>query len=371
MDITIKRSALAPALDTVTRLVEARNSIPILSNILLDASIAGSVTIIATNLEITAAVTLPATTTAPGRITAPARDLHAFVRATTGDLRLTVDSAAVVVTLRAGRSRLSLPILPADDYPQGQRATGQRWTVQGAALATRLAPLLHAVSTEEARYYLNGISLEQDASAGTICMIATDGHRLAHTAIAYPGEGDPLPRVIVPSRTAAEILRAATAAGDGEITLTIGEQRIALHHDALILTSSLIDGTFPDWRRVVPIRDEETFAVIDRDEMQAAIARIVIAGSADDSKNKPTIRLDLAQDQITLTCTSRVDPSRAGTETIAAKWDGPETTIGINSIYLTAALKAGTGPERISIADNIALLQDAGGVERVVMGMRI
>ena len=204
MKFVTDRPALLAVLAAAVRIVSSRTTIPILSNVLIRAE-GDAVAVTTDNLDMRITSLVPAAVAAPGATTLPAKILHDIVRALPADAKLTVDApAGERATLRHGRSRQTLATLPAEDFPDwGVSSFSRSFEVTGSVLARQLARCLIAVSTEETRYYLNGVLFhahEQGDDGPELRLVATDGHRLVRSALALPDGAADLPWTILAAR---------------------------------------------------------------------------------------------------------------------------------------------------------------------------
>jgi DNA polymerase III, beta subunit (EC 2.7.7.7) len=254
MKVTVERSTLLKSLGHVHRVVERRNTIPILSNLLLSASENG-LRLKATDLDIEVVETIPADAAEPGATTVPAHTLYDIVRKLPDgaqvSLETTGDSGLV---LRSGRSRFQLQTLPESDFPDitaGEMA--HRFVLPAGELKRLIDKTQFAISTEETRYYLNGIYLHTIDVDGhpVLRAVATDGHRLARVDTAAPKGSVGMPGVIVPRKAVSEIQKLLED-GESEVAVELSGSKIRVATASVVLTSKLIDGTFPDYQRVIP-----------------------------------------------------------------------------------------------------------------------
>lgn len=256
MKITVQRDTLAPALAALSRVVERRNTIPILSNILLCAE-GDRLTLRATDLDIQAETGLPCEVAEPGAITLPAHTLSDIVRKLPAEATVAFESVKPDhdrMVVKSGRSRFTVQSLPESDFPDITAGEfSHRFTLPAKDFAAAFGQVEFAISTEETRYYLNGIHMHTLPVDGQTKLraVATDGHRLSRIELPAPEGSAGMPAVIVPRKTVAELGRMAKDQ-DGEITLEFSANKIRATIGASTLTSKLIDGTFPDYQRVIP-----------------------------------------------------------------------------------------------------------------------
>ncbi|MET3892812.1 DNA polymerase-3 subunit beta [Bosea sp. OAE506] len=348
MKLTISRDTLAPALAALSRIVERRNTIPILSNILLAAK--GEVlTLRATDLDIEARTTLPCTAEIEGALTLPAQTLTDIVGKLPAGADITLATEGEKVILRSGRSRFQLHSLPESDFPDITAGEfSHRFEMAAATLAEMIASTQFAISTEETRYYLNGIHLHTTEADGAPVLraVATDGHRLARLQMAAPEGAAGMPGIIVPRKTVGELARMAKDA-KGDLAVEISATKIRITAGATTLTSKLIDGTFPDYQRVIPAGNDKR-ATVEAEAFRQAIDRV----STISSERGRAVKLSLSDAGLTLSVSN--PDSGAATEELSPDYAGPPVEIGFNSRYLLDVLTVLGG-------DTVAMkLADAG-----------
>jgi DNA polymerase-3 subunit beta len=346
MRLTLPRAALAAALDQAARIVERRSTIPILSNVLLAAE-GGRLTVRATDLDMQATVSAEAQVAEPGATTVPAHILHDIARKLPADGEVSLEQAGGEgpLVVRAGRSRFQLQTLPESDFPD--LAVGEMtaaFSLSGKALARLIGKSEIAISTEETRYYLNGIYFHtiEDGGATWLRAVATDGHRLAQIQTPAPDGAAGMPGIIVPRKAVAELKKLAAAAGDAEIELAVSPAKIRAAYGETVLVSKLIDGTFPDYTRVVP-RANPKRLVVEADALAKAIDRVATLG---DGKSR-AVRVDLEEGRATLALKS-ADFGEASEE-IEAEWEEEPFHVGFNAAYALGIL-ASLDVETLAIA---------------------
>ena len=255
MRLTIERAALLKALGHVQSVVERRNTIPILSNVLLSAD-GARVGLSATDLDMEIIDETPANVESAGQITAPAHTLYEIVRKLPegADVSLSFSGDDPRLTVQAGRSRFNLPVLPAGDFPvMSSDGLSAHVEIDTGDLIRLIDKTRFAISTEETRYYLNGLYLHVVTEGGEVRLraVATDGHRLALAEMPAPEGAAGLPGVIIPRKTIQEVRRLLDDAGEN-IQFQVSPQKVRLEFGAAALTSKVIDGSFPDYVRVIP-----------------------------------------------------------------------------------------------------------------------
>jgi DNA polymerase III subunit beta len=371
MKLTIERAALLRALGHVQSVVERRNTIPILSNVLLKAE-DGRLALSATDMDIEIVARAPASGVAGGATTAPAHTLYDIVRKLREGSQIELDSTGDKgqLVLRSGRSTFTLACLPPEDYPL--MSTGDlahAFTVSGAELKRLIDRTRFAISTEETRYYLNGIYLHaaRNNDVPMLRAVATDGHRLARMEIPLPEGASGMPGVIVPRKTVGEVrkLLDADGAGDQDVVISLSDTKIRFVLGETVLNSKLIDGTFPDYDRVIPSGNDKMLE-IESKPFAEAVDRVSTISRA--------VKLAIERGSVTLSATS----PEAGTasEELEGRYNAAPLEVGFNARYLLdiAGQIEGEGA-RIALADaaSPAVMQDAGDPSAiyVLMPMRV
>lgn len=302
MKLSIERATLLKALAQAQSVVERRNTIPILANVLIEAE-GNQVSFRATDLDIEVVDRAPAMVERAGATTVSAVMLHEITRKLPdGSLvNLTEDAAAGRLTIAAGRSTFSLATLPKEDFPV--MATSE-YSSNFSAKATELRRLFDkakfAISTEETRYYLNGVYMHvsQGESGKVLRCVATDGHRLARINSALPDGAEAMPGVIVPRKTVGE-LRKLLDDDEATIAVSVSETKVRFATPAITLTSKVIDGTFPDYTRVIPTGNTRKLEV-DASEFAKAVDRVATVSS----ERSRAVKLSLEEDRLILSVNS-------------------------------------------------------------------
>ena len=330
MKLTIERAALQRSLAHVQSVVERRNTIPILSNVLLDAR-DGSLSLTATDMDLTIVEEVPCSVGEAGATTAPAHTLYDIIRKLPegAEVELTTAGESGQMTLRSGRSHFTLATLPREDFPtSGPSDLPRAFELQAAELKTLIERSRFAISTEETRYYLNGIYLHaaETEAVEVLRAVATDGHRLARVEMPLPSGATGMPGVIVPRKTVGEVYKLIEET-DEPIRISLSETKICFAFNATVLTSKLIDGTFPDYERVIPSNTDKTMEVDCRSFSQA-VDRV----STISTEKSRAVKLALAEGNVTLSVTSPENGSAE--EDVAISYGGPPLEIGFNSRYL-------------------------------------
>lgn len=330
MKITIERGALLKSLNHVQSVVERRNTIPILSNVLLKAD-AGQLSLTATDLDIEVVEATNADVVQSGAITAPAHTLYDIVRKLPDGAQVELANGADDgrLALTAGRSRFALQSLPQEDYPV--LAAGNlphHFQLPSPALARLIHKTRFAISTEETRYYLNGIYLHavEDGPSPVLRAVATDGHRLAQVDYPLPEGAAGMPGIIVPRKTVVELQKLIEDV-DGMIDIGVSDTKIRFEFSGVVLTSKLIDGTFPDYSRVIPANNDKSMQVNGK-----IFAEAVDRVSTISTEKSRAVKLNLEAGRLTLTVTN--PDSGNATEELSVSYDATPLEIGFNARYL-------------------------------------
>ncbi len=330
MKVTIERSALLKSLSHVHRVVERRNTIPILSNILLKAR-DGEITLKATDLDLEITEVCKADVQEEGGITIPAHFFYDIVRKLPdgSHISLEIGEGETQMLLRSGRSRFHLQALPVDDFPDLTIGDlPHHFSLAANVFKSLIDRTQFAISTEETRYYLNGIYFHTMDVNGEqkLRAVATDGHRLARMDVPAPDGAQNMPGIIIPRKTVSEIQKLLEGL-DSEIELAVSTSKIRLSFGGVILTSKLIDGTFPDYQRVIP-QGNDKFLKVDRTLFASAVDRV----STISSERGRAVKLALDAGRLTL---SVVNPdSGSATEEIEVEYDAESIDVGFNARYL-------------------------------------
>ncbi len=330
MKATIERATLLRCLSHVQSVVERRNTIPILSNVLIEASSSGSVRIMATDLDLQVVETMSARSVeTPGATTVSAHLLFDIARKLQDGSEVSLEVAEGRMTVKANRSRFSLPTLPRDDFPmivEGDLPTS--FELPAATLAQLIDRTRFAISTEETRYYLNGIFLH--VADEELKAAATDGHRLARFTLKRPDGAEGMPDVIVPRKCVAELRKLLEEALDTNVEIDLSASKIRFTlggENGVVLTSKLIDGTFPDYSRVIPTGNDKLLR-IDPKSFYEGVDRVATIAT----EKTRAVKMALENDKITLSVTSPDNGTAA--EEVPADYSSEGFEIGFNANYL-------------------------------------
>ena len=371
MKLTIERAVLLKALSHVQSVVERRNTIPILSNLKLEAG-DGKLSLNATDMDLDIIDQVDAEIATPGATTAPAHTLYEIVRKLPEGSQVELDADGEgQLQLTSGRSRFSLACLPTDDFPVLSGGDmGHEFSLPVAEIRALIDKTRFAISTEETRYYLNGIYLHAAERDGVAVLraVATDGHRLARVECLLPDGAAGMPGVIVPRKAVTELRKLIDETTD-DIAVGLSETKIRFSFDNAVLTSKLIDGTFPDYQRVIPEGNDKKM------EINAKVfANAVDRVSAISSEKSRAVKLNLTNDNLTLSASSPDDGN--ATEEVEASYQGEELEIGFNAAYLLDITRQIEGSNaRLLLADaaspTILSEVDDASTLYVLMPMRV
>ena len=372
MKVTVERVNLLRSLTHVHRVVERRNTIPILSNVLLKVD-DGQLKLKATDLDLEALETVPPDVPAPGGTTVPAHMFYDIVRKLPdgSEISLELEGASGTMVIRSGRSRFQLQVLPETDFPDLTAGTfTHRFSLPASGLKRLIDRTQFAISTEETRYYLNGIFLHavDGEREPRLRAVATDGHRLAQAELTAPNGAEAMPGIIIPRKTVSE-LQKLVEEPDATIGVEVSDSKIRVTIGAIVLTSKLIDGTFPDYGRVIPQGNDKILEV-DRDEFASAVDRV----STISSERGRAVKLSLQDGRLVLTVTN--PDSGSATEELSVDYGADALDIGFNSRYLldiTGQLEGSTAIFRLADPGSPTLIQDKSAADAlyVLMPMRV
>ena len=331
MKLTIERAALLKALGHVQSVVERRTTIPILSNVLVRAEAGGKLALSATDMDLEIVERVPARVEREGRTTVPAHTLYDIVRKLRDGAQVELETIGErnEMVLRSGRSTFTLACLPPEDYPvMSAGELPHHFSLSAAELRGLIDRTRFAISTEETRYYLNGIYLHATKSneVPVIRAVATDGHRLARVEMTAPEGAAGMPGVIVPRKTVIE-LRKLVEEGEDEVQIALGETKIRCAIGEAALTSKLIDGTFPDYDRVIPVNNDKILEV-DCKTFAEAVDRV----STISTERSRAVKLALDRGNLVVSATS--PENGTAVEELEVRYQNSPIEIGFNSRYL-------------------------------------
>ncbi len=366
MNITIKREELLPALQTVNGVVERRQTLPILSNLLLAVS-TDRLTLTASDMEVELVASLDRAGDGAGEITLPARKLLDICRALPEDAEIKIGTSGDQAQVRSGKSRFTLSTLPAQEYPLVEISDPVvEFSMPQDALKSLLDRTAFAMAQQDVRYYLNGLLLELEQD--NLRAVATDGHRLALCNTEIKLEQTDQVQIIVPRKGVQELIRLLDDS-DEAASVRISNNHIQVRVEGLQFTSKLIDGKFPDYERVIPELGKNP-VVADREKLRQSLIRASILS------NEKYRGVRLLLDAGRLRAIAHNPEQEEAEEEVEVSYEGPEMEIGFNVSYLLDALGIiRTGNVHLTINDPnsscLLLPEDRSDCKYVVMPMRL
>jgi DNA polymerase-3 subunit beta len=375
MKATIERATLLRCLSHVQSVVERRNTIPILSNVLIEASADNTVRLMATDLDLQIVESMAAVSVeGPGSITVSAHLLFDIARKLQDGSQVSLETSDNRMIVKAGRSRFQLPTLPRDDFPvivEGDLPTS--FELPARTLAELIDRTRFAISTEETRYYLNGIFLHvSDEAQPVLKAAATDGHRLARFTIARPDGAEGMPDVIVPRKCVGELRKLLEEVLDSAVLIDLSASKVRFTlggENGVVLTSKLIDGTFPDYSRVIPTGNDKLLKLDPRSFFEGVDRVATIA-----TEKTRAVKMALENDRVTLSVTSPDNGTAA--EELPADYSSAGFEIGFNANYLKDILSQIDGDTvELHLADagapTLIRKDDKSAALYVLMPMRV
>ncbi len=370
--ITVEKANLLRSLGRLQSIVERRNTIPVLSNIKFEAK-QGNITLTATDMDISASETIPAQVEQEGSITVSAHTTYDIIRKLPdgSQIELVLDPAkSSQLTLKAGSSKFNLPCLPASEFPaisEGQMH--HNFSVSVADLLRLIDKTKFAISTEETRYYLNGIyfHVTENSQKQVLRSVATDGHRLAQIEINMPSGASGMPGIIIPRKTVNE-LRKIIEGKNENVTVQVSKTKIKFTLNDTTIISKLIDGTFPDYTKVIP-KDNNRILEVDAKLLTSAVDRV----STIASENK-AVKFSIKAGKLNLSANN--PENGTASEEISAKYSAEPVEIGFNYRYvleMMTELEGDTAQFQLSDSSSPVLVRDPSDVSAlyVIMPMRV
>lgn len=370
MRLTIERAELLRTLQHVQSVVERRNTIPILNNLLVAAE-EGALRLTANDMDMAVVDVAESTVGAEGRVTAPAAMLYDIVRKLPEGAQISLESeAGEKLELRGGAAVFSLHCLPVEDFPEmDEEELPTAFSIPGERLRNLVEKTRFAVSTEEIRYYLNGIYMHavEEPGRSALRAVATDGHRLARIETALPAGAESMPGIIVP-RKAVNELHKLLEGFEGEVAIALSETKIRFSVGDTVLTTKLVDGTFPDYQRVIPTNNENVVTV-HRRSFADAVDRVSTI-----SDKGHAVKLGIGADKIVLS--AQTTDRATASEEVPVEYGGQSIDIGFNSRYvldMTQHIDGDTMRFAISDAASPAVVDDGDDptVLHVLMPLRV
>ena len=365
MKLTAAREALLKPLQAVIGVVERRQTMPILANVLLVAK-DGEVSVTATDLEVELVANADVQVDSPGEVTVPGRKLLDICRALPDDAQIAISQSGEKLSIKSGRSKFSLTTLPAAEFPTVEDISGGKSVAVSQEVLARLLDKTHfSMAQQDVRYYLNGLLLETGGKV--LRAVATDGHRLALCEVEVDGGDAPEQQVIVPRKGVLELQRLMS--GEGDLTIELGTNHIRIQLEGIRFTSKLIDGRFPEYDRVIP-QDTSNAMSADRGLFKSALQRTAILSN----EKYRGIRLIIRDNNMVLQAHN--PEQEEAEEELEIVYDGDEIEIGFNVNYLLDALGAIESDQiKLALVDgnSSCLLTEPGkdDCKYVVMPMRL
>lgn len=329
MKLVIERTVLLKALSPIQSVVERRGTIPILANVRLDAE-KGSLNLTATDMDIAIVEKISADIQEKGTTTVPAHMFYEIVRKLPDGSNIQMmQTDNGKLTISSGQSKFSVASLPVDDFPvMAEGDLAHKFSITPAECKALLEKTRFAISTEETRYYLNGIYLHaaNNQGAAVLRAVATDGHRLARMEVGLPEGAEGIPGVIIPRKTINELYKLVEDGGE-KVDISLSESKIRFSVGHAVLVSKLIDGTFPDYERVIPTANDKVMEV-DGKAFASAVDRVSVITS----EKSRGIKITLAGSRITLSASSAEQGTAS--EELSVSYGADPVEIGFNSRYL-------------------------------------
>ncbi|MFH1157894.1 MAG: DNA polymerase III subunit beta [Pseudomonadota bacterium] len=373
MKFTIERTDLLRSLNHVHSVVERRNAIPILANVMLRAE-KDSLSLTTTDMDLEIVESVAARTSVTGTTTVPVHTLYDIARKLGEGAVVEFSSASGDTTMlvKSGKSTFRLGCLPTEDFPKmgSSEKFSCSFSIPAADLRTLVDRTRFAISSEETRYYLNGIYLHaaENENVQVLRAVATDGHRLARFEMPLPEGARGMPGVIIPRKAINEIRKLIDEAGDA-IEIGLSDNKMKFSFDHVSLTTKLIDGTFPDYNRVIP-KGNEKILEVSPDIFSSAVDRV----STISSEKSRAVKLAISGKTMTLSANS--PDSGSASEEIEIRFNAAPMEIGFNSAYLMDVTRQIEGEGcRISLSDSAspAVIQDVSDTSSlyVLMPLRV
>ncbi len=372
MQFSVERAALLKALSHVQSVVEKRTTIPILANVLLVTE-NNTLSLAATDMDMEMVDAIPASVGENGATTVPVHMLYDIVRKLPDDatLHIQINEAGTAMTIKAGRSNFKLGCLPRDDFPEmNTHKASHSFAIPASILRTMIDRTRFAMSSEEARYYLNGIYMHPTSFDGlpVLRTVATDGHRLARYQTTLPDGAQNMPGVIIPKKTILELRRLLDEAGD-DIRVELSDKMVRFTFDHVTFTSKVIDGTYPDYERVIPQGLDKT-VILDTKSFAKAVDRVATLAA----EKTRAVKLSIKGKTLTLSASNA--ESGSATEECEVEYDGlNDVDIGFNARYLMDVTQIIDAETRLIVSDSAspAILQDNSDMAGlfVLMPMRV
>ena len=371
MKFIVTKPIIYKTLSHLQSIVNKKNTLPILSNILIEAE-QNSLTLSSTDMDISIKETINCNVIESGSTTLNAQIMFDIIKKLPDASEIEfISNDGKILTIRSQVSKFSLSCLPKDEFPIIETvSSGKKITVKSKTIFDLINKTKFAISNEETRYFLNGLYFnifsKEDSSALTF--VGTDGHRLATSSAITDFVSTEIPGVIIPKKTINELSKLLSEDSQ-DIEIDISSNKIIFYIDNLILISKLIDGNFPDYTRVIP-KNNNNHLIINRLNLLSAVDRV----STISNEKSPSIKFRLYNNLVNLSTIN--NENSTATEDIECKYEGKEIEIGFNSKYIMDILDNLVGDEiKISFNDNstpiIAQEQSDQDIIYVLMPMRV
>ncbi len=371
MKISIEKNTIFKSLSHVQSIVEKRNTIQVLANILIEAK-DNSLTLSATDMDISITETINCNVIDPGAVTVSAHTLYDIIRKIPDENQIEfISNDGKKFSIRSGKSKFSLSCLPKEDFPIIEiDKLSSEISINASTLLNLIDKTKFAISNEETRYFLNGIYFHKKKvdNKDFLSLVATDGHRLAKIDYLYDKGLNDIPGVIIPKKTINELSKLLSEQND-LVTINLDPNKIIFYINNTILISKVIDGSFPDYQRVIP-KNNNNILKVDRNLFCEAVDRV----STIATDNTPAIKFKLLKNVMNMNSISA--ESGSGTEDIITKYEGEEIEVGFNSKYILEMVNQLTD-EEISLEFNdssspvIAIESSSPDLIYVLMPMRV
>ncbi len=372
MKFVVEKAILLKTLGHMQSIVEKRNTIPVLSNIRIEAQ-EGEINLKATDMDVEITEIIDAKVSETGTTTAPAHMLYDIVRKLSegSQVEITFPDKNGQLTISSGRSSFSLSCIGAEDFPL---ISGDKLPISFEMKTEDLKDVIDrtkfAISTEETRYYLNGIFIhaKNEGATKVLRVVATDGHRLACVESPLPKGAEDVKGVIIPRKTVTEIRKLLEDNNAENVSIALSDNKIIFSFEDITLTSKLIDGTYPDYERVIPTDSNKTIEV-KASELASAVDRVSVVAER-------TRAIKIVPSTGKMTVTTSCPDLGSGVEEIEAKYDGESLDIGYNFRYLLDILSEIKGESaKISFSDGMSptIIHDTADASAiyVLMPMRV
>ncbi len=375
MKFTTERSAFLKILNHVENVVERRQTIPILANVKIDVTrdLNGeNITVKATDMEIEVVETAPVKVQEEGSVTASAHKLLDIVRKLPEgtEVNFELDEKTSLLKIASGRAKFSLATLPGAEFPTiSEGNMPVNFTITSSELQGLFDRTVFAVSTEETRYYLNGIYMHKKMGdkQASLRTAATDGHRLATAAITLPAGAENLDGVIISRKTVGEVQKLASELQE-DIKISVSDVKIRFCIAGVTLTAKLIDGTYPDYEKVIPSGNDKV-AQVEADVLASAVDRVAVI-----SEKTKGVHIHLTKDAMRISANASEEGSAE--DEVEAEYSGDDLDIGFNSRYVLDILNQCKGAKvKLSMLDSSSpvIVNDLtdSSVTYVIMPMRV